>query len=279
LKADIYYFSGTGNSLHVAKELARGLSGTRLHPIVPLLDGSSVKPDSEVLGIVFPVYTYTVPYQVRRFLQKLDVSKAKYIFAVSTNGGVDDPAMIRLYIKKVLGKKRRELDSHFDIKMIINSPTGIIPSFFPGDKKWTERISEERLNELESALEKELDQMIKIITERRKYPLIEKERTWHVLKEKVVSRMGGGTGREIAFFVDDTCTRCGICEGVCLSGKVEMKEEGPIWKKKVNCFYCYACFNFCPTQSILVKNYREKNGRYHHPDVSAEEIANQRSLK
>jgi hypothetical protein len=33
MNAEIYYFSGTGNSLHVAKELQTRLPGARLAPI------------------------------------------------------------------------------------------------------------------------------------------------------------------------------------------------------------------------------------------------------
>ncbi len=39
-----------------------------------------------------------------------------------------------------------------------------------------------------------------------------------------------------------------------------------------------ACFNFCPEQSILVKNYTHKDGRYYHPDVTAQDIAEQKRL-
>ncbi len=46
----------------------------------------------------------------------------------------------------------------------------------------------------------------------------------------------------------------------------------------LQCYYCYACFNFCPEQSILVKNYTHKDGRYYHPDVTAKDIAEQKGF-
>jgi Pyruvate/2-oxoacid:ferredoxin oxidoreductase delta subunit len=41
-------------------------------------------------------------------------------------------------------------------------------------------------------------------------------------------------------------------------------------------FFCYACFNFCPRQAILVKGYNLKTGCYNHPGIRAEDIAGQK---
>jgi len=44
MSTEIYYFSGTGNSLHVAKELQKRLPETNLIPIVSLLNKDVIKP-------------------------------------------------------------------------------------------------------------------------------------------------------------------------------------------------------------------------------------------
>jgi NAD-dependent dihydropyrimidine dehydrogenase PreA subunit len=55
-----------------------------------------------------------------------------------------------------------------------------------------------------------------------------------------------------------------------------MEKGKTVWQKDVNCFHCYACYNFCPEQAILVKNYKRKKGRYHHPEITADDIASQK---
>ena len=66
------------------------------------------------------------------------------------------------------------------------------------------------------------------------------------------------------------------CEKVCLSKKIKMINKKPVWKKDVQCFYCYACINYCPKQSVQIKSFTEKNGRYSHPYATSDDIARQK---
>jgi formate hydrogenlyase subunit 6/NADH:ubiquinone oxidoreductase subunit I len=56
-----------------------------------------------------------------------------------------------------------------------------------------------------------------------------------------------------------------------------------VWQKEVKCFGCFACLNYCPEQSIQVastwylKSRTTENGRYHHPQVTANDIAAQKA--
>ena len=84
------------------------------------------------------------------------------------------------------------------------------------------------------------------------------------------------------FYYDDKCTGCGVCERVCLAEKVRVVDGGPIWQETVPCHGCFACLNYCPEASIQVKSrwylksYTDQNGRYHHPEITANDIARQK---
>ncbi len=83
MSTEIYYFSGTGNSLAVARDIARKTNG-KLIPIPSIMDKERIKTDADVIGIVFPVYYEPyggVPLIVRRFVRKLEGIGSKYIFA------------------------------------------------------------------------------------------------------------------------------------------------------------------------------------------------------
>src|SRR5208283_4489872 len=82
----IYYFSGTGNSLSVAKDIAAKTGGD-LVPIASVVDNDTINIDSEVIGIVFPVYYTELPVIIKRFVGKLANIENRYIFAVCTFGG------------------------------------------------------------------------------------------------------------------------------------------------------------------------------------------------
>ena len=85
-KTEIYYFSGTGNSLAVARDIAEKNNG-KLIPIASVMDKDRISPDSDVIGIIFPVYFALfggIPLIVERFIRKLENINSKYIFAVCT---------------------------------------------------------------------------------------------------------------------------------------------------------------------------------------------------
>jgi flavodoxin len=56
----IYYFSGTGNSLAVARDVAAGLHAD-LIPVASVMSRDRIETDAEVLGFVFPLYDFKPP--------------------------------------------------------------------------------------------------------------------------------------------------------------------------------------------------------------------------
>ena len=57
----VYYFSGTGNSLAVARDLAHKLGETRIVSVADAIKESAVELPYERIGFVFPVYYVSVP--------------------------------------------------------------------------------------------------------------------------------------------------------------------------------------------------------------------------
>ncbi len=270
---EIYYFSGTGNSLHVARELKKRIPETKLIPMVSLLQKDITKTNDETVGFVFPLYLTTVPAPVRKFLRKLDLTSTKYIFTVMTRIGTF--SLARTCIENILKKKDKKLDSFFILNMANNSPTGIKPT--PGDKNWVKEITREKISTLETKVQNELDSIQKIILNKDKYPEKNFPNPLIGLAGNFFALLTENTKIEIKYYTDQSCTGCGTCEKICLSNKIKLVDKKPIWQKEVQCYYCYACFNFCPEQSILVKDkYTLKNGRYHHPEITASDIAGQK---
>ena len=89
MKTILYYFTGTGNSLAVARAIAERLPETELVPIpMLLLKGETVRvPKDTNIGIVYPLYAMGLPNIVIRFFGILDLSDAGYVFSVVTEGG------------------------------------------------------------------------------------------------------------------------------------------------------------------------------------------------
>lgn len=130
MSIEIYYFSGTGNSLHIARELEGRLPDVKLIPIVSLLGKDMIQTRSGTVGFVFPLYLTMVPAPVRKFLRKLDLNSSGYFFSIATRGG--SFSFADTFVEKILRKKGESLDSFFEITMVTNTPTGIRPA--AGDK-------------------------------------------------------------------------------------------------------------------------------------------------
>ena len=285
MSTEIYYYSGTGNSLHVAKELQTRLPEARLIPILSLVEKESVTTSGETVGFVFPHYASSLPKIIHTFIEKLDVGSAAYLFAIATRGGTKTMAFDE--IDEILKEKGRRLDSFFAITM----PSGSEPLV----KEYADNITEERIHRLESAMLARLDAIRSIILNRETsreedrgdippppflapfIPLLDAISPYLV-------RFGKMVESSFDFYYDEKCTSCGICERVCLAERVQMVDGGPVWQEEVNCHGCFACLNYCPEESIQVtskwylRSHTDQNGRYHHPEIKAKDIAAQKRI-
>ena len=280
--AAIYYFTGSGNSLHVAREMQKRLPGSDIIPIVSLLNNDSIKANAETIGIVFPIHAMTLPIPVKKFLIKLDIRSTGYIFAIATRGGTTSDAFIE--IDKALRKSGRSLDAYMYITMANNDPKF---------KDWKPETNE-RMTAIELEARNKLDSLQKAIQDKEKsrekdttgmtfdyvYPL-------NRLMEGVI-RMGlyfvEITKANNYFYSDTKCVGCGTCEKVCPSKKIKIIDKKPVWQNDVNCYFCYACVNYCPKISVQIKSkvymksYTGNNERYPHPYATANDIDCQKYL-
>ncbi len=271
---ELYYFSGTGNSFHVAKQLQRRIPGTTLIPIVSLLKNEAIVTNTETVGFVFPTYGMTVPIPVKHFIKKLNVESARYVFAVATRVATKCLGISK--IEKILKRKGKALDSTFVLTMPDNNPKLETYKALTGDE----------FAKAEAETQQRLDFMQKIIVNKERY----RDENAHTvpvgyLLERVVllgMMYAEYDGAKDYFYCDSKCVGCGVCEKVCLSGKIKVANGKPTWQTSVKCFTCYACLNYCPAQAVQIKtkwymkSYTQKNGRYSHPYATANDISTQK---
>jgi ferredoxin len=283
MSIEVYYFSGTGNSLHVARELQRRIPEAHLTPIVSLLRNGTIKTSADAVGFVFPNFCLTTPIPVHDFLEKADLTSARYIFAICTRGGSQSEAFE--YMNELLSKQGKKLDAQLDINMPWNHPTG--KENLPGLN------TEERKSRLEAAMQSQLDVFSEFVAAREAYSPTDTQTDYELssginLFDLLVSKSLNYKSHEymyqklVRFYSDESCHGCGICERVCTSGKIEMIDKKPRWKQDVKCYACFACINFCPQQAIQIQSrfpiqsYTTVNDRYHHKTITYKDIAGQR---
>ena len=142
----IYYFTGTGNCLKVARDLAAELGDAEVISIAKAINKEIGSP-AERIGIIYPVYMFGMPLIVNQFIDKLKNGKDRYIFAIATYGGMAGSALGQT--ARQLASRGMKLSAGFAVKM----PGNYTPLY--------EAIPTEKQNEL---FEEER-RKIKLITE------------------------------------------------------------------------------------------------------------------
>ena len=217
------------------------------------------------MGLVFPQYASSTPKVVDKFIGKLNLAAAQYIFAIVTRGGTTCYAFDQ--VDKLLKKTGRRLDAYF----VLTMPSGSAPLLDAIQATITaqETHREEDCRRLDTPPPAFLKPYMPIID----------------LLEPYLVPLGKLAESRFGFYADSKCNGCGLCERVCLARKIQMVDGRPVWQDKAECFGCLACLNYCPETSVQIastwylQSWTTENGRYHHPQISAKDIAGQKRFE
>lgn len=111
----IFYFSGTGNSKHVAYSLANNEKVINMAEAMNHLDFHYTLKEGEKLGFVFPVYCYTINDLIVDFIYHLNIENASYTYSIVTCGG--NTGHLDGYLKKLLKERAITLDYFAQLEM------------------------------------------------------------------------------------------------------------------------------------------------------------------
>lgn len=243
----ILYFSGTGNSRYVARELARHLGEPE--PV-----GMVTAPDAVDAGAgdviwVFPIYSWGVPPVVEKCMRRIAISGRGRHWMVCTCG--DDIGMAHRQWRAIVNERGWIPAGCFSVQM----PNTYIA--FPGfdvDKPDVEhrkliaasvRVADiaGRIKSGEEAVDV-VKGAVPWIKSRIVYP-------WFVRHAMSPSR----------FYVTDRCIGCGRCKRECpLSNIVMGPLSQPRWGD--NCAMCLRCYHTCPVHAVGYGRYSSKKGQY-----------------
>jgi ferredoxin len=256
MKTIIYYFTGTGNSLWVAKELAAVLGDTELAAMVDLPAGP-IATNAQAIGVVFPVHMWGLPHRVLDWAARIAADPGKYYFAAAANAGQVSRTLIQL--QEVLAKRGVALAAGADCVL----PTNYIPWGGPGPKaKQEARFTQTRAR---------VQQLAETVRAGRVEP-VDRGPLWHRV---LFTRLYHLSFPHIAqmdkdFWTDDHCNGCGICAKICPSKNIAMIDQKPQWQHR--CEQCLACIQWCPQVAVQYGKKTPAYARYHHPAISRAEV-------
>ncbi|HJK16095.1 MAG TPA: EFR1 family ferrodoxin [Methanocorpusculum sp.] len=263
MKTILYYFTGTGNSLAVARAIAERLPETELVPIpMLLLKGETVRvPKDTNIGIVYPLYAMGLPNIVIRFFGILDLSDAGYVFSVVTEGGkYGSPTKQIAALAKQSG---HDLDAAWWIQM----PDNYIPLSAPPAKTEQKTIREDALRKVAV--------LVEAVQERRPrhIDLTATGKLLRMVMYKPFMKKIPAFGKK--FVVSSNCNGCMVCVDVCPVNNIQVLPKGK--KEWLNhCEGCLACLQFCPVEAISCGGKSDERPRYHHPNITAADMKAQK---
>jgi ferredoxin len=258
MRTTLFCFSGTGNSLQVARDLASELGDTAVVSI-PRAIREPLRPDAaDRIGIVFPVYAFGMPRIVVDFCSRLTPAQPAYIFGVATYGGVAGATLAQL--QKRLAAGGLTLSAGFAVRM----PGNYTPLYGAISARKQEKMfdrARERVREIAAAVKsgrpgriEKSNPLANLVLSRLLYP----------------SAISHFREADRSFRVNDRCNSCEICRKVCPVENIEMREGRPVWLHR--CEQCMACLQWCPTEAIQFGRVTERRRRYHHPAVTARDL-------
>ena len=264
----IYYFSGTGNSLWVARKISENLPDAELIPItkdlsVELAEDAETPQNIESIGLVFPVYMFKPPRVVFDFLCK--IPKAKYIYAAVTCGMM--PGKVLTVINNQLHKTENALSAGYIVPLVTNfiflpktkSDKGIEKAFKRAEIK-AQTIAENTKNQI-SQFDKETSILLSA-------PMS------YLIYNPIYRRI---PKLDKQFSVNDKCNNCGTCRDVCPIGNIKITTTKPVFLH--NCEMCFSCINWCPKNAINWTPVTKNRTRYHCKTISKDDIVSNRYYK
>ena len=233
----VLYYSATGNTEYIAKELAKRLDDE----CVDLLDRIKNHDYSEIHSdkpfiICAPVYVCEMPRFMSKHLKKQTFSGNKNVYFIFTSGGYC--GISGQLAKWMFRKKKMKYMGRAEFKMPRNYVANDHYPMLP-----TEEIEERIINS-----HKMLAPTVDTIKSGGKLKarhifLFETLITlpfnpiWSKLKYKTKD-----------FYYTDKCIGCGKCEKLCPLNNVKLENKVPVWGNQ--CSHCMACIGNCPTEAI-----------------------------
>lgn len=243
----ILYFSGTGNTSRVARQLAT-LMGDEAYDLTrsdAAFSGLHTAPRSEHLGLVFPVYAWGPPplflERLLRFLSQWQEavgaqSRQPYLYALCTCG--DDIGCTMRVLSRALAPLSLTLQAQVSVQM---PQTYVALPFFNLD-------TPARVTEKERAAVKQLEEVAMRLRRKEVFRSIVPG-LFPFVKTYVLRPVFNRWLIKPRFFkVADSCTRCGVCAKCCPMHNVGMSADGPVFGAQ--CAGCLSCYHHCPQNAI-----------------------------
>ena len=243
----IYCYSGTGNCLDIAMNIAKELGDT---DIVMMRSFPSKTDATEYkrVGFVFPCYGGGLPGMVEDYLKSIHIGIDAYTFGVVSYAGYPGCGLDKLNAIHPLSYWAGI--SHQCSCIWLFPHFLMMPPLTPAlAQKRSERLAKQVAVDVKAGKTKKAPHKMLInALESSAWPTLSK------LKAQKLT------------VCTDTCVSCGQCAKLCPQGNITIKDGHPSFGD--NCIQCLGCLQFCPTGSINMGKVTQRREHYHNKNIT-----------
>lgn len=246
----VFYFTGTGNSLYVAKRLdAKPISIPRV------IRNEKLNFTEKEIGIVAPVYGHEMPPMVKEFMQKA-VFHTDYFYIVLTYGNRHGGAA---ELAESFCKECGINPAYINVLLMVDN---WLPGFDMDEQRLIDKKIEEHLERIISDVHSRKN-MVSVVTDY--------DRRVHNQFLDRMKQLSDNAWKNLVE-VSQNCVGCGLCTKVCPSGSI-LIEEGKAVHIPERCQTCLACVHHCPLGAMRLKvPEKNPNARYINENIDLDEI-------
>lgn len=248
----IIYFSGTGNSLAIARKVAEAL-GEQLMSMYDAVNANLL--NERHIGLVFPTYNLDAPIAVTRLVKQIVFPKDAYTFIVITCGAQTNNAVWS--VRRLLKQQGVRLDYCHKIRVPDSSALAFGRN--PNDQSWKFTKFASRLDTIIAELQAEKHRLHYSGFDPLGW-LLSFPNLQHIIAKYTTPKVN-----------PDRCVGCGICAKVCPQENITLTVGKAVIAE--NCTLCLSCVHFCPHQAVTVNGKTiTKEQQYHHPQVKLKDM-------
>lgn len=251
MKTAIYCYSGSGNCLDMAKNIAKELGNTdiimmRRRP--EITDASGY----DRVGFIFPCHGGGLPGDVEKYVRNIRIAPDAYRFGVVQYAGYMGCGLHKL--DEIVGLHYWSgISNHCSCIWLMPHMLTIPPTTLKGAQKRTEKAAKEIAADIKAGVRSEKKPPKKIVN------AIE-SRGFGKINELINGKM----------HVSESCVACGQCVKLCPRENISI--VGGRASIGTDCSGCMSCVEYCPENAINVGKITEKRKRFHNANVKAADL-------